>query len=144
LSGTCIWEHSSQTNKGIPYVKAHTPVLFGWKRGGRHRWYADRTQTTIFNIPPVEKPDYPVALMGYAMLNSSLSNGIILAPFGGYGAALLAAEQSGRVCMMAESDEQKCRVIIKRYINMTSDYSVVAVKRDGALMPYAEVIGNAD
>ena len=144
LSGTCIWEHGAQKagKKRDTYVSEHTPVLFGWKKGGRHRWYADRAQTTIWSsVSPVDKPDYPVALIGYPMLNSSATNGVILAPFGGYGAVLLSAAQTGRIAYIAEHDAKKCDCIIKRFITMMGHNSSVFVNRDGETLPYTEVIG---
>ena len=31
-----------------PYQWQHEPCLFGWKKGGKHQWYSDRKQTTIW------------------------------------------------------------------------------------------------
>jgi DNA modification methylase len=140
LSGTCIWERPAGTadKSKKNYVTEHTPVLYGWAKKGRHRWYADRRQVTVWDILPVDNGDFPVALMGYPILNSTMTNGVVLAPFGGYGAVLLAAEQTGRICMMAEQQEKISDVVVARYINMTEDESVFVI-RDGEKRSYGEV-----
>ena len=42
LSGTCIWEKQSLVLGRSPYQWQHEPVLFGWKRKGKHQWYTGR------------------------------------------------------------------------------------------------------
>lgn len=47
LSGTCIWKKQSLVLGRSPYQWQHEPVLFGWKKSGKHAWYSDRKQSTI-------------------------------------------------------------------------------------------------
>lgn len=120
LSGTCIWKKQSLVLGRSPYQWQHEPVLFGWKKSGKHNWYADRKQTTIWEFEkPKKNADHPtmkpVTLVAYPILNSSLSNCIVLDPFGGSGSTLIACEQADRVCYMIELDEKFCDVIVKRY-----------------------------
>ena len=42
LSGCCIWKKNALVLGRSPYQWIHEPCLFGWKKGGRHQWYADR------------------------------------------------------------------------------------------------------
>jgi len=58
----------------------------------------------------------PVALVAYPIMNSSLTNCIVLDPFGGSGSTLIACEQTDRICFTIELDEKYCDVIVKRYI----------------------------
>jgi DNA modification methylase len=120
LSGTCIWKKQSLVLGRSPYQWQHEPVLFGWKKSGKHNWYADRKQTTIWEFEkPKKNADHPtmkpVTLVAYPILNSSLSNCIVLDPFGGSGSTLIACEQTNRICHMIELDEKFCDVIVKRY-----------------------------
>ncbi|MEG1926759.1 MAG: DNA methyltransferase, partial [Ruthenibacterium sp.] len=82
LSGTCIWKKQSLVLGRSPYQWQHEPVLFGWKKKGKHQWYADRKQTTIWEFDkPKKSADHPtmkpVELLAYPILNSSLTNCIV-------------------------------------------------------------------
>lgn len=81
----------------------------------------------------------PIALVAYPIMNSSLTNCIVLDPFGGSGSTLIACEQSDRICFTIELDEKYCDVIVKRYIEQVSGADGVSVIRNGVTMKYAEV-----
>ena len=49
LSGTCIWKKQSLVLGRSPYQWQHEPVLYGFLKNGKHPWYSDRKQTTIWN-----------------------------------------------------------------------------------------------
>ena len=120
LSGTCIWKKQSLVLGRSPYQWRHEPVLFGWKKKGRHEWYADRKQTTIWEFDkPKQNADHPtmkpVELLAYPILNSSMANCVVLDPFGGSGSTLIACEQTDRACRMIELDEKYCDVIVRRF-----------------------------
>lgn len=144
LSGCCIWKKPSLVLGRSPYQWQHEPVLFGWKKKGKHNWYADRKQTTIWEFEkPKKNADHPtmkpVALLAYPIMNSSLTNCIVLDPFGGSGSTLIACEQSNRICFTIELDEKYCDVIVKRYIEQIGDPDTVSLIRDGVTMKYLEV-----
>ncbi len=144
LSGCCIWKKPSLVLGRSPYQWQHEPVLFGWKKKGKHNWYTDRKQTTIWEFEkPKKNADHPtmkpIALVAYPIMNSSLTNCIVLDPFGGSGSTLIACEQSDRVCFTIELDEKYCDVIVKRYIEQVGSADAASVVRDGATMKYAEV-----
>ena len=135
LSGTCIWKKQSLVLGRSPYQWQHEPVLFGWKKSGKHNWYADRKQTTIWEFEkPKKNVDHPtmkpVALIAHPILNSSFSNCIVLDPFGGSGSTLIACEQTGRTCHIIELDEKYCDVIVKRYIEQVGSSAGVFLCRD--------------
>ncbi|MDD4496207.1 MAG: site-specific DNA-methyltransferase [Eubacteriales bacterium] len=144
LSGTCIWKKQSLVLGRSPYQWQHEPVLFGWKKKGKHNWYTDRKQTTIWEFErPKRNADHPtmkpVALCAYPILNSSLSNCIVLDPFGGSGSTLIACEQTDRICHIIEIDEKFCDVIIARYISQVQSSENVCLLRDGEKIAYADV-----
>jgi len=144
LSGCCIWKKPSLVLGRSPYQWQHEPVLFGWKKKGKHNWYTDRKQTTIWEFEkPKKNADHPtmkpIALVAYPIMNSSLTNCIVLDPFGGSGSTLIACEQSDRICFTIELDEKYCDVIVKRYIEQVGSADGVSVIRDGVTMKYAEV-----
>ena len=78
-----------------PYQWQHEPVLYGFLQNGKHPWYSDRKQTTIweYDRPKASKEHptmKPVVLMAYPIENSSMSHCIILDPFLGSGSTLIA------------------------------------------------------
>lgn len=144
LSGCCIWKKNSLVLGRSPYQWQHEPCLFGWKKGGRHQWYSDRKQTTIweYDRPRVSKEHptmKPVALMAYPIQNSSMSNCIVLDPFLGSGSTLIAAEQAGRICYGIELDEKFVDVIVKRYIEQVGSADSVFLLRDAMKIHYCDL-----
>lgn len=149
LSGTCIWKKQSLVLGRSPYQWQHEPVLFGWKKKGKHMWYSDRKQSTIWEYDkPRKNGDHPtmkpVALIAYPVINSSMSGCIVLDPFGGSGSTLMACEQTDRVCHTIELDEKFCDVIVKRYIEQIGTDDKISLQRDNVLYSYAEVTASED
>jgi DNA modification methylase len=144
LSGTCIWKKQSLVLGRSPYQWQHEPVLFGWKKKGKHLWYTGRKESTIWEFDKPKKNGEhptmkPVALLAYPIMNSSMSNTLVLDPFGGSGSTLVACEQTERSCATIELDEKYCDVIVRRYIELTGSSAGVTVQRDGLDYPYEEV-----
>ena len=145
LSGCCIWKKQSLVLGRSPYQWQHEPVLFGWKKKGKHQWYSGRKETTIWEFDkPKKNGDHPtmkpVPLLAYPIMNSSMSNTLVLDPFGGSGSTLIACEQSDRSCYTIELDEKFCDVIVKRYIEQVGSADNVSLQRDGLNYSYAEAI----
>lgn len=144
LSGCCIWKKPSLVLGRSPYQWQHEPCLYGWKKSGKHQWYADRKQTTIWEFEKTKKnTDHPtmkpIPLLAYPIQNSSMSNTLILDPFGGSGSTLIACEQTDRDCYTIELDEKYCDVIVKRYIEQVGSTDGVCVERDGKTYTFAEL-----
>lgn len=147
LSGCCIWKKPSLVLGRSPYQWQHEPCLFGWKKKGKHQWYSDRKQTTIWEFEKTKKnTDHPtmkpIPLLAYAITNSSMSNTLVLDPFGGSGSTLIACEQTDRSCVTIELDEKFCDVIVKRYIELVGSADQVSVMRDGVEKKYTEVVSD--
>lgn len=144
LSGTCIWVKQSLVLGRSPYQWRHEPILFGWKKKGKHCWYAGRKESTIWEFDkPKKNKDHPtmkpIPLLAYPIMNSSMTNSIVLDPFGGSGSTLIACEQTKRICRTIELDEKFCDVIVKRYIEQAGSTKDVKVVRDGLTYGYEEV-----
>ena len=145
LSGCCIWKKNALVLGRSPYQWQHEPCLFGWKVGGKHQWYSDRKQTTIWEYDrPKSSKDHPtmkpVALMAYPLQNSCMSNCIVLDPFLGSGSTLIACEETGRICYGVELDEKFCDVIVKRYLEKTGTDDSIYVLRDGEKILYSHLL----
>lgn len=146
LSGCCIWKKNALVLGRSPYQWMHEPCLFGWKKDGKHQWYSDRKQTTIWEYDrPKANKDHPtmkpVGLMSYPIRNSTMTNGIVLDPFLGSGSTLVACEETDRVCMGIELETKFVDVIVKRYIELKDgNASDVYVIRDGQKLSLDEVV----
>ena len=144
LSGCCIWKKQSLVLGRSPYQWQHEPCLYGWKKNGKHQWYTGRKETTIWEFDkPKKNGDHPtmkpIPLLAYPIMNSSMSNSVVLDPFGGSGSTLIACEQTDRICYTIELDEKFCDVIVKRYIEQVGGADGVTVQRDGLTYKYSEV-----
>ncbi len=145
LSGCCIWKKQSLVLGRSPYQWQHEPVLYGWKKKGKHQWYTGRKESTIWEFDkPKRNGDHPtmkpVPLLAYPIRNSSMANSVVLDPFGGSGSTLIACEQTDRICLTIELDEKFCDVIVKRYIEQVGSDDGVYVVRDGRKIPYSELV----
>ena len=144
LSGCCIWKKQSLVLGRSPYQWQHEPCLYGWKKNGKHQWYTGRKETTIWEFDkPKKNGDHPtmkpIPLLAYPIMNSTMSNAVVLDPFGGSGSTLIACEQTDRICYTVELDEKFCDVIVKRYIEQVGSAENVSVVRDGKTIAYSEL-----
>lgn len=144
LSGCCIWKKQSLVLGRSPYQWQHEPVLYGWKKGGKHQWYTGRKETTIWEFDkPKKNGDHPtmkpIPLLAYPIMNSSMSNTLVVDPFGGSGSTLIACEQTDRSCNTIELDPKFCDVIVKRYIEQVGSSEKVTCQRDGLTYSFDEL-----
>lgn len=145
LAGVCIWVKNSLVLGRSDYQWQHEPVLYGFLKNGKHPWYSDRKQTTIWNYDkPKRNKNHPTSkpldLLGYPICNSSQENAIVLDAFGGSGSTLMACEQTDRICFMCELDEKYASVILRRYVEDTGDTENVFVERGGEKFPYSALV----
>lgn len=149
LSGCCIWKKQSLVLGRSPYQWQHEPVLYGWKKNGKHQWYTGRKETTIWEFDkPKKNGDHPtmkpIPLLAYPIQNSSMANSVVLDPFGGSGSTLIACEQTDRICRTIELDEKFCDVIVNRYIEQVGSSDGVTILRDGQTHKYEEVANGTE
>lgn len=145
LAGCCIWVKNSLVLGRSDYQWQHEPVLYGFLQNGKHPWYSDRSQTTIWNFDkPKRNKNHPTSkpldLLAYPIGNSSQANGIVVDTFGGSGSTLMACEQTNRICHTMELDEKYASVILRRYVEDTGDADNVYVIRDGEQIPYSALV----
>ena len=145
LAGVCIWSKNSLVLGRSDYQWQHEPVLYGFLKNGKHRWYSDRKQTTIWNFnKPKRNENHPTSkpldLLSYPIRNSSQENAIVIDTFGGSGSTLMACEETNRICYTMELDEKYASVILRRYVEGTGNADGVYVIRDGQRIPYTELV----
>ncbi|SPB18547.1 DNA methylase N-4/N-6 domain-containing protein [Caballeronia novacaledonica] len=108
------------------YHWRHEPIIYGWKPGAAHRWYGDRSQSTVWTFDrPTRSDDHPtmkpVALLAYLTMNSSEVGDIVLDPFGGSGSTMIACAQLGRVARLMEIDPRYCDVVVRRWQDFSGE-----------------------
>ena len=146
LSGTCIWVKDSFVMGRSPYQWQHEPILYGWLKTGAHKWYAGRSEATIWNFAkPKKNNDHPTTkpldLLAYPIKNSSQANGIVLDTFGGSGSTLIACEQADRICNMLELDAKYASVILRRYAKLKQNGGEdITCERNGKTLRYADLV----
>lgn len=145
LAGCCIWVKDSLVLGRSDYQWQHEPVLYGFMQNGKHHWYSDRKQTTIWHFDkPKRNANHPTSkpldLLGYPIGNSTQENGVVMDTFGGSGSTLMACEQMNRICYTMALDEKYASVILRRYVEDTGNADGVYVVRDGKQIAYSELV----
>ena len=145
LAGCCIWVKDSLVLGRSDYQWQHEPVLYGFLKNGKHSWYSDRKQTTIWNFKKPKRSENhptskPLDLLSYPLKNSTQENAIVVDTFGGSGSTLMACELSNRICYTMELDEKYASVILRRYVENTNDAENVYCIRGGQQIPYKELV----
>lgn len=145
LAGVCIWVKNSLVLGRSDYQWQHEPVLYGFLKNGKHCWYSDRKQTTIWNFDkPKRNENHPTSkpldLLAYPICNSSQENAIVLDTFGGSGSTLMSCEQTNRICHTMELDPKYASVILRRYVEYKQSSDDVYVTRGGEKIPYSDLV----
>ena len=145
LAGVCIWVKNSLVLGRSDYQWQHEPVLYGFLQDGKHSWFSDRKQTTIWNFDkPKRNADHPTSkpldLLSYPIGNSTQANSVVVDTFGGSGSTMMACEQMNRICYMMELDDKYASVILRRYVEDFGNEESVYCIRDGKEVFYRDVV----
>ena len=123
------------------------PIIFGWRRDGKHEWYGDQKQTAVFDFDGIKnsKKDgfghpssKPVPLIAYLIKQSTMTNGLVLDGFLGSASTLIACEQMGRTCYGIELEPKFVDVAVERFRASVPNGEVYVI-RDGKKQTYDEV-----
>src|SRR5262245_35544674 len=107
-----IWAKQHFAMSRGHYHWQHEPCWYAVRNGRPSRWRGDRKQSTIWNVPNLNPmggdraepktghgTQKPVELMRRPILNHTERGEVVYDPFLGSGTTLIAAEQTGRVCI---------------------------------------------
>ena len=150
-----VWKKDRLVLTRTDWKYNHEPIIWGWRKDGKHKWYGDQKQTSVFEFDRIKdsKKDgcghpssKPVPMLAYLIKQCTQTNGLVLDGFLGSASTLIACEQLGRICYGVEIEPKFVDVAVERFraANPNAD---VYVERDGKKIPYAEVPrseGNAD
>lgn len=117
---TLVWAKDVFVLGRSDFHYKHETLFYGWKPGSAHRFYGDRKNDTIWEVPrPKRSPDHPtmkpLALIAKSLEFSSLVGDTILDPFAGSGSTLIACEATNRICFAIEIDPLYVDVAIRRW-----------------------------
>jgi len=123
FSSMIVWAKNSLTLSRTDYQSQHEPCLYGWMKDGKHAFYGDRKQVSVWRFDKERVEGHttpkPVALIERALENSSKGGDIVSDFFGGSGSTLIACEKTGRHARLMELDPKYCDVIVKRWEDFT-------------------------
>ena len=129
------------------------PLIWGWRKDGRHIWYGDQKQKSIFEFDGIKnsKEDgfghpssKPVPLIAYLLQQCTQANGVVLDGFLGSASTLIACEQIDRICYGIELEPKFVDVAVKRYIEFKGSSEDVYVVRDGEKISYDTIKPESD
>ena len=148
-----VWKKDRLVLTRTDWKYIHEPIIFGWKKDGKHLWFGDQKQTTVFEFARIKDSQKdgcghpsskPVPLIAYLIGLSTQSNGLVLDAFLGSASTLIACEQLNRVCYGIEIEPKFVDVAVQRYVTFKNGASDdVYVLRDGEKYTYAEIMSEA-
>lgn len=149
-----VWKKDRLVLTRTDWKYIHEPIIWGWRKDGKHIWYGDQKQKTVFEFDRIKssKEDgcghpssKPVPLIAYLIKQCTQTNGLVLDGFLGSASTLIACEQLDRICYGIELEPKFVDVAVKRYIQLkdgkTDDVYVI---RDGKTINFDELEACAD
>ena len=132
------------------------PIIFGWRKDGKHVWYGDQKQTAVFEFDGIKDSgkegwshpsSKPVQLIAYLIRQCTMTNGLVLDGFLGSASTLIACEQLGRVCYGVELEPKFVDVAVQRYRAWCGEHSAEAdvyVIRSGQRLTFDEAASDME
>lgn len=142
-----VWKKDRLVLTRTDWKYIHEPIIWGWRKDGKHIWYGDQKQKTVFEFDRIKnsKEDgcghpssKPVPLIVYLIEQCTQSNGLVLDGFLGSASTLVACQQLNRICFGIEMEPKFVDVAVKRFIAMMGSDENVTLTRDGRQMTFAE------
>jgi DNA modification methylase len=125
-----VWKKDRLVLTRTDWKYIHEPIIWGWKKKGKHIWYGDQKQTTVFEFARIKSskkegydhPDAkPVPLIAYLIQQCTQTNSLVLDPFMGSGTTLIACQQLGRIAYGIELEPKFVDVEVMRFKKALED-----------------------
>ena len=144
-----VWKKDRLVLTRTDWKYIHEPIIWGWRKDGKHIWYGDQKQKTVFEFDRIKnsKEDgcghpssKPVPLIAYLISQCTQTNGMVLDGFLGSASTLIACEQLNRVCFGVELEPKFVDVAVERYIKLhEGNAEDVYLIRNGERIDYKDV-----
>lgn len=116
-----IWVKTHAVIGRMDYAPQHELIAYGWY--GVHEFLKSKDKSVLVCPKPNKSKMHPTTkpldLIRRLILNSTRIGDVIYDGFLGSGTALLACEQTKRVCIGVELDPEYCQTIIDRFQKLT-------------------------
>ncbi len=130
------------------------PIIWGWRKDGKHIWYGDQKQTAVFEFDGIKDSEKegcghpsskPIPLIAYLIKQCTQRNGLVLDGFLGSASTLMACDQLDRICYGVELEPKFVDVAVKRYMSAHNDSTEgIVLIRDGKEMTYEQAVVELD
>lgn len=144
-----VWKKNRLVLTRTDWKYIHEPILWGWRKDGKHTWYGDQKQVTVFEFDRIKDSkkegcghpsSKPVPLIAYLIRQCTQSNALVLDGFLGSASTLVACDQLGRICYGVELEPKFVDVAVARYAALHGgSFADVYVERDGRKLSYDDV-----
>jgi DNA modification methylase len=119
-----IWAKTRLIISRGDYHWQHEPCWYAVRKGKKHGWHGDRSQTTLWTIDHQKSEtghsaQKPVECMRRPIENNSSPGQAVYDPFVGSGTTIIAAEMTGRACHAIELNPVYVDVSVLRWQNFT-------------------------
>jgi DNA modification methylase len=148
-----VWKKDRLVLTRTDWKYIHEPIIWGWKKKGKHIWYGDQKQVTVFEFPRIKSskkegynhPDAkPVPLIAYLISQCTMTNSLVLDAFMGSGTTIVACEELGRIAYGIEIEPKFIDVEVMRYKKFMEDAgkdaSDIYLLRDGKKLTLDEAL----
>ena len=138
LRAMVLWVKTNPVIGRGHYHWQHEPCWYAVREGKTGHWNGDRKQTTVWSIPNMHRTQgnvddgktehstqKPVECMRKPIENNSSPGQAIFEPFAGSGTTIIAAEQTGRICLALELNPAYCDLIVARWEKFTGKGAVL-------------------
>lgn len=149
LGAGLIWRKERAPLMRTDWKFNFEPILYGWRKDGKHKWYGDQKQKACFDFDSVKNSktegfghpsSKPVPLIAHLIKQSTQTNALVLDGFLGSASTLIACEELGRICYGIELEPKYVDVACARYAELKGTTDGIICHRDGKDTPYADLL----